>query len=99
MKTVLVFDDLRIFVVVAKFGSLSKAAEHLEIAQPALSRRLKRLETRIGAQLMTRSVRGVFLTNHGSRLFSKVHGLVDGVTEVERDFVPQVGLQASDQRS
>lgn len=99
MKTVLVFDDLRVFVVAAKLGSLSKAAEYLEIAQPALSRRLKRLELRIGAELMTRSARGVFLTNHGSRLFSQVHRLVDGVTEVERNFALQVGLHASDHRS
>jgi len=45
MKNILVFDELRIFVVAAKLGSLSKAAEHLEIAQPALSRRLKRAES------------------------------------------------------
>ena len=99
MKADLVFDDLRVFVAAAKLGSLSKAAEHLEIAQPALSRRLKRLELRIGAELMTRSARGVLLTNSGSRLFSRVHLLVDGIAEIERDFALQVGLQASDQRS
>lgn len=92
MKTDLVFDDLRVFVAAARLGSLSKAAEHLEIAQPALSRRLKRLELRVGVELMTRSARGVFLTNPGSRLFSRAHRLVDGIAEIERDFVLQVGL-------
>lgn len=96
MKTILVFDDLRIFVVAAKLGSLSKAADHLEIAQPALSRRLKRLELKIGTELMRRSAKGVYLTHHGSRLFSRVHLLVDGIADIERDFVLQVGMQSND---
>ncbi|WP_338662410.1 LysR substrate-binding domain-containing protein [Pararoseomonas sp. SCSIO 73927] len=57
---------LRYFVAVAEEGSLSVAAEkRLHTAQPSLSRQLRDLETEVGAQLFTRSSRGVELTLAG----------------------------------
>ncbi|HEV3017838.1 MAG TPA: LysR family transcriptional regulator [Burkholderiaceae bacterium] len=57
---------LRYFVAVAETGSLTVAAEkRLHTAQPSLSRQIRDLEYQVGAQLMTRSARGVELTAAG----------------------------------
>ena len=57
---------LRYFVAVAEAGSLTVAAEQkLHTAQPSLSRQIRDLELEVGAQLMTRSARGVELTAAG----------------------------------
>jgi DNA-binding transcriptional LysR family regulator len=54
---------LRFFVAVAEEGSLTLAAEkRLHTAQPNLSRQMRELEFEVGAQLMTRSARGIELT-------------------------------------
>src|SRR5437879_6141941 len=57
---------LRYFVAVAEEGSLTVAAERrLHTAQPSLSRQIRDLEYEVGAQLMTRSARGIALTAAG----------------------------------
>ena len=57
---------LRYFIAVAEAGSLTEAAEQrLFTAQPSLSRQIRDLETHVGAQLFSRSVRGVKLTAAG----------------------------------
>jgi LysR family hca operon transcriptional activator len=57
---------LRFFVAVAEEGSLTTAAEkRLHTAQPSLSRQMRDLELEVGAQLMTRSVKGIELTPAG----------------------------------
>jgi LysR family transcriptional regulator, hca operon transcriptional activator len=57
---------LRFFVAVAEEGSLTLAAEkRLHTAQPSLSRQMRDLEFEVGAQLMTRSARGIELTPAG----------------------------------
>ena len=57
---------LRYFVAVAEEGSLTLAAEkRLHTAQPSLSRQIRDLESEVGVQLMSRSVRGIELTAAG----------------------------------
>ncbi len=57
---------LRYFVAVAEEGSLTLAAERrLHTAQPSLSRQIRDLEYEVGAQLLSRSVRGIELTAGG----------------------------------
>src|SRR5690349_6318569 len=57
---------LRYFVVEAEAGSLSVAAERsLQTSQPSLSRQIRDLENEIGAQLLTRTARGIDLTPAG----------------------------------
>ncbi len=57
---------LRYFVAVAEEGSLTVAAERrLHTAQPSLSRQMRDLEYEVGAELMTRSARGIELTPAG----------------------------------
>src|ERR1700694_4520809 len=57
---------LRYFIAVAEMGSLTEAAERrLYISQPSLSRQIRDLESHVGVQLLSRSVRGVELTPAG----------------------------------
>lgn len=66
------YDNLsryRIFLEVADYGSISKAAEHLYISQPAVSMTIKKLEENLSATLFIRKTRGVALTEEGKLLY------------------------------
>lgn len=65
---------LRYFVQIAQDGSLSKAAESLQIAQPALSRQLQLLEEFLGFPLFVRTGRGMKITREGELLLNAVAG-------------------------
>jgi len=57
---------LRYFIAVAEAGSLTVAAEQkLHTSQPSLSRQIRDLEDEVGAQLLTRTARGIELTPAG----------------------------------
>jgi DNA-binding transcriptional LysR family regulator len=62
----------RVFYWTAAKGSLSKAAEHLHITQPAISHTLKQLESQLGGQLFFRTPKGVELTKEGEVLFTHI---------------------------
>jgi DNA-binding transcriptional LysR family regulator len=57
--------DLRVLIAVVQAGSMSKAAESLGTAQPALSRSIAALEDTLGVRLLDRSPRGVEATDYG----------------------------------
>ncbi len=57
----------RVFYVVAKCGSLTKAAEELYISQPAVSQAIKQLETQLGGKLFNRTHRGMELSETGGK--------------------------------
>lgn len=57
--------QLRTLIHVAELGSLSKAADRLHIAQPALSRQIRMLEEELGARLFDRHGRGMIVTDQG----------------------------------
>lgn len=63
------FKQLRYFVAVVDAGSISRAANVVHIAQPALSQQIADLEERIGMQLLLRTPRGVKPTPAGETLF------------------------------
>ncbi len=64
------FNDLLWFLALAEDRSFTKAAAKLGITQSTLSHTIKRLETRLGLRLLTRTTRSVSLTEAGERLFN-----------------------------
>lgn len=62
-------DYLRSFFVIVESNSISKAAKKLHLTQPGLSMQLQNLENEIGAKLLTRSNKGVQLTDEGKVVF------------------------------
>lgn len=64
--------QLRTFLRVAEVGSLSQASDRLRVAQPALSRQIKMLETEVGVPLFARHGRGMKLTEAGRQLLEHV---------------------------
>ena len=59
---------LRIFVAVAREGSLSRAADKLALTQPAVSLQIKGLQAATGLTLFKRSAQGMNLTRDGAAL-------------------------------
>lgn len=57
--------SIQYFVQVADEGSITRTADKIGIAQPALTRHIKQLEAELGTQLLTRLPRGVRLTTSG----------------------------------
>jgi LysR family transcriptional regulator, nitrogen assimilation regulatory protein len=70
--------SLNYFVRIAELGSITRAAAHLHLAQPALTRHVQRLEEELGVALFTRANRGVRLTEAGEKL-------LDSATRILRD--------------
>ncbi len=62
---------LKYFVQVAKDRSFTKAAEHLYVSQPALSKMIKKLEAEVGVALVDVQPGGVLLTDYGRELFQR----------------------------
>jgi DNA-binding transcriptional LysR family regulator len=76
------FDDVRAFVAVANSGSVSLAARHLNVTQSAVTRRLQRLETSLGTNLLDRRTRPVTLTGAGQATLERCRRLLNDVREV-----------------
>lgn len=77
--------QLEYFVRVAELGSFSRAAMILDVAQPALSRQVRLLETDLRCSLLQRTGRGVILTEAGKRLFERSVGILQLVQQTRED--------------
>ena len=87
--------ELRNFMRVARAGSVSRAAEELRLAQPALSRQIKKLEHELGVSLFARHGRGVRLSSAGSLLLERAEAIALLVhqtgEEIREDRSPEGG--------
>lgn len=72
---------LKSFMIVAREGSISRAAEVLNLTQPAISLQIKRLSEDTGLTLFTRTSKGVELTRDGALLLVKAEKVFDALSE------------------
>jgi DNA-binding transcriptional LysR family regulator len=75
-------DDLLAFLAVAREGSFTKAAAKLGVSQSALSHTMRKLETRLGVRLLSRTTRSVAPTEAGERL---LHSLGPRFDEIDAE--------------
>src|SRR6202789_486434 len=93
------FGQLRTLIHVAERGSLSKAADRLRIAQPALSRQVRMLEEELGVALFTRHRRGMVLTErggevlkHASRVDAELDEIRASASDVDMPLTGQIAI-------
>ncbi|QHM69909.1 DNA-binding transcriptional regulator YafC [Mixta intestinalis] len=80
-------DELKIFVTVVESGSFSRAARQLELATSAVSRAVKKLEAKLGVELLTRTTRQLNLTQEGEGYFRKVQKLLQEMAAAESELM------------
>ena len=73
--------DLTIFMAVVDEGGFTRAAKKLSLSQSAISHTLRRLETRLGLRLLTRTTRSVAPTQAGERLLEALRPAFDTLDE------------------
>ncbi|MCW9047573.1 MAG: LysR family transcriptional regulator [Gammaproteobacteria bacterium] len=77
------FENMHTFIRVVEAGSISGAADRLNVAKSAVSRRLKELEKHLGVQLFHRTTRHMNLTDTGRAFYQRVVRILDDVLEAE----------------
>lgn len=75
--------EFEFFVQTAELGSLSKAAEMLDISNATASRLLASLEARLGARLVDRNTRSMSLTEVGEEFYRRCKGILAEVRDAE----------------
>jgi DNA-binding transcriptional LysR family regulator len=75
--------EFELFVQTAELGSLSRAAETLDISNATASRFLASLETRLDARLIERNTRGLALTEAGEEFYRRCKGILTDMKDAE----------------
>lgn len=79
------WSEYEFFVQVVEAGSISKAAEALNISTPTASRRLAAIEKRLGARLIERSTRRLSITEVGQNFYARCRVVLDDMNEAEEE--------------
>ena len=78
------WSDLRIFLAIARSGTLGAAARSSGQSQPTMGRRLRALETAVGHTLFQRTGDGLVLTDEGSALLAHAERIEEEVLAAQR---------------
>jgi LysR family nitrogen assimilation transcriptional regulator len=84
--------QLRYFKTIADARSFVRGAQHLNVAQPALSRSIARLEDEIGQLLLVRHNGGVTLTDAGARFYEHASNVLLRVQVLRDDMAAESGI-------
>lgn len=79
--------QLRLLDLVARYGSLTAAAEHLGVSQPSATKLLQEMEQVLRCTLVDRNTRGGVLTDSGRRALERVRPAINAL-----DLIPQAVL-------
>lgn len=82
---------MRNFVAVVDGGSITAAADKLELTVAAVSKRLKLLETELGVRLLTRNTRQLALTEAGQYYYQHCREILEEVTRVDQHLLAMQG--------
>lgn len=84
-------EEIRVFVMVVETGSLTQAADRLGIAVSAVSRRLKDLEIRLGAPLIQRTTRRMYLNEVGQAFYERCKSVLDELDAAQQEVLNSGG--------
>jgi DNA-binding transcriptional LysR family regulator len=93
-QTMLDVTRLRVLVAVARHGSVTRAAQALNYAQPSVSHHLARLEAETGTKLLQRAGRGIRLTDAGRLLAERATEVIGRLDAAENELAVFNGLRA-----
>jgi len=79
------WDDIRIFLAIARTGQILAAARRLGLNHATVARRLTALEESVGTRLFNRSTSGCVLTDAGSRFFDRAERIEAEAVAAEAD--------------
>lgn len=88
--------QLEYFCMVAREGSITKAAELLKVSQPSLSQTISKLEKHLGVRLFERVPKGILLTDPGQRLFTYATERLAGERDICRELKDTEGRPSGD---
>lgn len=77
------FELYKIFYYVCSYMSITDAARHLYVSQPAITKQIQNLEQALGVVLFARSRKGIELTEDGKRLFKEIKTPVEKLLSIE----------------
>lgn len=80
-------EEIAIFVAVVESGSFSRAAEQLGQANSAVSRAVKKLESKLGVSLLNRTTRQLSLTEEGERYFRRMQVVLQEMAAAENELM------------
>lgn len=86
------------FDAIVRHGGFTRAAEHLHVAQPAISAQVRRLEAELGVELRTRTTRRVALTHAGELLYAHARRVLDEIDAARADLNRLVDVLAGQVR-
>jgi len=75
--------EMETFVRIVEAGSISSAADQLDLAKSVVSKRLSDLEARLGVQLLARTTRRLHLTDSGRAYLDKVNDILSAIDIAE----------------
>ncbi len=81
------WDDVRLFLAIARAGTLSAAAPKLGLSQPTAGRRLRALEEAVGVALFQRTAQGLRLTDTGEAMLVHAQSMEEQALALERRLV------------
>ncbi len=85
--------QLQYFCKVARLEHMTKAAQELHIAQPALSKTISRLEEHVGVPLFDRNGRQIKLNAFGKAFLKKVEAALSLLEEGQRELIDMAGME------
>ena len=71
--------DIEAFIELTETNSFAKAAVNLNLSQPALSRRIQKLEYELGTTLFDRTTRKVQLSYSGRNFYERARGIIEAI--------------------
>src|SRR5688500_9629401 len=77
--------DLQVFLKVAEDGNMAKAATHLAISRPAVSKTIAQLEHTLGVPLFDRTAKGVVPTFYGRALIKRSLAVLDELRQSAKE--------------